>query len=78
MRPRFTPDLPDAMQAALEGLHMGALTKVGLRLDRAKLGGADTADSLEVGERGALTSFDLWPHGGDLAIAAFGGDHARS
>jgi monoamine oxidase len=74
---RFTPDLPAAAQAALDGLHMGALTKVGLRLDRARLGDADTVDFFDIGDGGAVTSFDLWPYGRDLAVAAFGGDHAR-
>jgi monoamine oxidase len=74
---RFTPDLPAAAQAALDGLHMGALTKIALRIDRAQWGDLDTFDFFDVGPSGAVTSVDFWPHGRNLAIAALGGDHAR-
>jgi len=74
---RFTPELPAETQAALDGLHMGALTKIGLKIDRARFGDLDAVDFFDIGEGGATTSFDFWPHGRDLTVAALGGDHAR-
>lgn len=74
---RFTPDLPASTAQALDGLGMGALTKLALRVDRARLGRLDAADFFELGEAGAVTSFELFPLGQDLALVTLGGDHAR-
>jgi monoamine oxidase len=75
---RWTPELPDATQAALDGLHMGALTKIALRIDRARLGGVEALDFSEIDATRATATFTLWPHGRDLAIAVVGGDGARA
>lgn len=74
---RFTPGLPAETLAALDGLSMGAYTKIALKVDRARLGPIEAADWIDIGEGGAMTSFEFWPFGRDLAIAYLGGDHAR-
>ena len=74
---RFSPELPDGVQGALDGLGMGAYTKIALRLDRARVGPLDATDYFEVLDGGRATSFEFWPFGRDLAIALLGGDHGR-
>jgi monoamine oxidase len=74
---RFSPHLPVETVRALDGLGMGALTKLALRIDRARLGRLDGPDFFELGEGGAVTSFEFWPLGQDLALVTLGGDHAR-
>jgi monoamine oxidase len=74
---RFSPDLPDHIQAALDGLGMGAYTKIALRLDRARVGRLEATDYFEILEGVGATSFEFWPFGRDLAIALLGGDHGR-
>lgn len=74
---RFAPQLPLETLGALDGLGMGALTKLALRIDRARLGRLDAADFFELGEGGAVTSFEFGPPGQDLALVTLGGDHAR-
>lgn len=74
---RFAPDLPSGTQAALDGLHMGALTKIALKIDRRRLGRPEVTDYFDTDERGATTSFEIGPFGRDLAIAVLGGDHGR-
>jgi len=75
---RFTPALPADTQAALDGLRMGALTKIALRIDRARFGDWDATDIFAIGESNAALSFEFWPHGRDVAVAVLGGDHARA
>ncbi|NIX76368.1 flavin monoamine oxidase family protein [Microvirga terricola] len=74
---RFTPELPAEIQEALEGLHMGALTKIALRVDRERFGKIDVTDLVDVQQGGPVTSFELWPDDEDLVLAYIGGDHAR-
>ena len=74
---RFTPGLPAETLAALDGLSMGAYTKIALKLDRSRLGTIEAADWIDIGEGGVMTSFEFFPFGRDLAIAYLGGDHAR-
>jgi monoamine oxidase len=74
---RFTPELPHSTQAGLDGLAMGALTKVGLKFNGARFGvdaGVDLWSRL--GPRASF-DFECWPFGRDIVIAYFGGDHAR-
>lgn len=75
---RFTPPLPVAMLEAIHGLGMGALTKIALRLDGAKLGYPSSTDLFEVGEPRNPINIELWPFGRDLAIVYAGGDGARA
>lgn len=74
---RFAPGLPDETARALDGLRMGALTKLALKIDRAALGRLDAPDFFEIGEGDAVTSFEFFPLGLDLAFVTLGGDHAR-
>lgn len=73
---RFSPDLPAPIQDALDGLGMGAYTKLALKLDRARLGPLEASDYIELVDGGAV-SFEFRPFGRDLCVATLGGDHAR-
>jgi monoamine oxidase len=74
---RFDPELPDRIGEALDGLGMGAYTKIALRLERARIGALEATDYFEVLDNGAATSFEFWPFGHDLVLAVMGGDHGR-
>lgn len=74
---RFTPALPDAAQGALDGLHMGAYTKVGLRLDPARIDPAAVGDVVSIARSGPTLYFEMGPFGRNLAVANLGGDLAR-
>ena len=74
---RFTPDLPDVTQAALQGLSMGAYTKIGLRLDPTKANAAALGDAVSVATGGPTIYFEMAPFGRSLAVANLGGDLAR-
>lgn len=73
---RFDPVLPDALARAIDGIGMGAYTKIALRIDRAR--GADFADTIDIAASGEITSLEAWPFGRDLVIAYCGGDFARA
>ncbi|MGO4706781.1 flavin monoamine oxidase family protein [Microvirga sp. 2MCAF38] len=75
---RFTPSLPSDIQQAFDGLHMGALTKIALRVDRERFGGVDATDFIDIAPDGAVTSFEFWPDGQPLVVAHIGGDRARN
>lgn len=74
---RFTPELPPETQQALDGLHMGALTKIALRADPERFGEIDVTDLVDIQEGGPIASFELWPDDEDLVLVYIGGDHAR-
>jgi monoamine oxidase len=74
---RFTPGLPPETRAALDGLGMGALTKIALRFEGDRFGlpaNSNVWDSL--GERAGF-NFECWPFDRNIIIAYLGGDHAR-
>ena len=73
---RFVPDLPAATRDALDGLGMGAYTKIALKVDRARAEPLEGTDYLEVVDGGAV-SFEFWPFRRDLCLVMLGGDHAR-
>ena len=74
---RFTPVLPSETRAGLDGLEMGALSKIGLKFNGDKFGVAPGTDLWErLGPRASF-DFECWPYGRDIVIAYFGGDHAR-
>lgn len=73
---RFDPVLPAATQAAIAGMGMGALSKIGMAFDFTKL-------DLPRGDifartSGSLFDFDCRPFDRDIVVAIFGGDFARS
>lgn len=74
---RFTPGLPAVTEAALGGLGMGAYTKIGLRLDPAKLDAAALGDAVSVAGGSPTIYFEMAPFGRPLAVANLGGDLAR-
>jgi monoamine oxidase len=75
---RFTPELPSDTRKALDGLGMGALTKLALKFEGTKFGQSSWTQFFDSGTRGDLVNFEFWPWGNDLVVAHFGGDYARS
>jgi monoamine oxidase len=74
---KFDPPLPDQTQAGINGLAMGALTKIALRFDGERFGIRPATDLFDrEGER-ALFDFECWPFDRNLMITYVGGDHAR-
>lgn len=67
---RFTPDLPVAVQAAIDGLPMGLLSKIALPIDAAPSGFAP--DSLLL-DRAYPITFDAWPNGHPFVTGFVGG-----
>jgi monoamine oxidase len=74
---RFIPDLPADTRGALAGLGAGALTKIGLKFDGARLDLPENFDVFEIEDAGATYDFECWTFGRNLVVANFGGDHAR-
>ena len=66
---RFAPALPAAIADALDGLGMGAYTKIALKLDRERVGALEATDLIEIVDGGAV-SFEFWPFGRDLVRRA--------
>ncbi len=74
---RFTPALPLEHARALDGLKMGALSKVALRFEGERFGYQPHQFLAEIGEPTRAITFETWPFDSDLVVATFGGDHAR-
>jgi monoamine oxidase len=74
---RFSPALPAATLAALDGIGMGALTKIALRFDGERFGLADSTTLMEAGAANRMTMIEMFPGGKPLAVAVTGGDFAR-
>jgi monoamine oxidase len=75
---RFSPGLPVATLAAIDGLGMGALTKLALKFEGTKFGQSNWTQFFDTGSKGDLVNFEFWPFGNDQVVAHFGGDYARS
>jgi monoamine oxidase len=76
-RIRFTPGLPGEQARALDGLRMGALSKIALRFKDDRFGFSAHQFLAEIGEPGRAITFEAWPFDSDLIVATFGGDYAR-
>jgi monoamine oxidase len=74
---KITPALPQEHQRALEGLRMGALTKVAFSLDGPKLDFRSHQFLAEVGRPTEAMTFETYPFDQNIVIAVFGGDYAR-
>jgi monoamine oxidase len=74
---RFSPGLPDDNRRGLEGLRMGALTKIALRFDGERFGISPGTDFYDIVGPRATFNFECWPFGRNIVVANFGGDHAR-
>lgn len=73
----FQPALPNEMQQALDGLAMGALSKIGLHFEGSRLGANSGMFYSELrGERPAV-SYEMWPFDRDIVICWYGADYAR-
>lgn len=74
---RFTPGLPTETNRALDGLRMGALSKVALRFDEDRFGFQPHQFLAEIGDPSRAMTFETWPFNNDLVVATFGGGYAR-
>lgn len=74
---RFVPELPPATRDALGGLHMGALTKIALKVEGDRFGIAPGTSFLEAAAPERLMNLDMFPGGQDIVIGYCGGDYAR-
>lgn len=73
----FRPELPAALQAAINGLQMGAYTKIALRFDQPDGFGMGVNSTLVTRHGGASILHSMWPHGERLVVSLIGGDAAR-
>lgn len=74
---RFTPALPARTRDALNGIGMGALTKIALKVEGDRFGIKPGMSYLEAGSPKAMMNVDLFPDDKDIVIAYCGGDYAR-
>lgn len=74
---RFAPALPPATLEAIDGLRMGALTKIALKLDGERLGLSTNTGFIAGEDPRKIMSVDTWTFDRDLLICIVGGDHAR-
>lgn len=77
-RIRITPGWPPEMERALNGLRMGAMTKVALRMDGDRMGLTPWTQYFDQGDGDELVNFEFWPFDRPLIVATFGGDYGRS
>jgi monoamine oxidase len=75
---QFKPGLPTDHVRALDGMRMGALSKVALRFEGERFGFAPHQFLADVGEPARAMTFEAWPQDTGLIVATFGGDYARS
>ncbi len=74
---RFEPELPAATRDALDGIGMGALTKIALRIEGERFGLADSTTLMDATSAPGMTMIEMFPDGKPLAVAICGGDFAR-
>ncbi|WP_342361556.1 NAD(P)/FAD-dependent oxidoreductase [Terrarubrum flagellatum] len=75
---KFDPALPAATTTALDGLRMGAMTKIALAFDGDRLGVSTGDDLFDIGAKpGDLFSTDAWSFDRNIMLAVVGGAFAR-
>ncbi len=84
---KFTPALPGETTRAIQGLRMGALSKIALKFgpvdDKAtgalqeRFGFSPHQFLAEIGDASRAMTFETWPFSNDLVIATLGGSYAR-
>lgn len=74
---RFIPELPAFTRDALDGLGMGALTKIALKIEGNRFGLAQGTVLMEAGSPSRMMMIELFADDRDLAVAICGGDYAR-
>lgn len=75
---RFTPDLPAQTRGAIDGIGMGALTKIAVGVEGERFGLAESTFVVDVSRAAATTMIEMFPRGQPLAVAIVGGDFARA
>lgn len=73
----FTPALPPETLGALDGIGMGALTKIAVRIDSERFGLADGTFVVDVTTPSSTLMIEMFPRGQPIAVAITGGDFAR-
>lgn len=73
----FTPRLPGPIQRALDGLTMGALSKIALKIDPERFRG-DGQGGFSDTTAGSAMSVQILPFGRPLILCHIGGDAART
>jgi monoamine oxidase len=76
-RIKFTPALPLDTARAIDGLRMGALTKVAMKFGADRLGFQPHQFLAEIGDSSRAVTFETWPQNSEIVLAVFGGDYAR-
>jgi len=74
----FEPHLPISILRALDGLAMGALTKVALAFDGERFGIEPGEDKILLDAPGGSMTFEVWPFDRNIVIAVTGGDAGRN
>jgi monoamine oxidase len=74
---RFIPELPATTRDALDGLGMGALTKIALKIEGSRFGLGQGAVLMEAGSPARMMMIEMFADDLDLAVAMCGGDYAR-
>ena len=75
---RFKPALPDRLMRGLDGLAMGALSKVALSFDGARFGIGVGEDKIVMDAPSGSMTFEMWPYDRNLVLAVTGGDAGRA
>jgi monoamine oxidase len=73
----FEPHLPLSILRALDGLGMGALTKVAMSFDGERFGIKPGEDKIILDASGGAMTFEVWPFDRNIVIAVTGGDAGR-
>ncbi len=73
----FEPGLSAPLLRALDGLDMGALTKIVLAFDGERFGLKPGDDKILLDAPGGSMSFEVWPFDRNIIIAVTGGDAGR-
>jgi monoamine oxidase len=74
----FRPGLPPLLIKALDGLSMGALTKVALTFDGARFGIGVGEDKIVMDAPHGSMTFEMWPYDRNLVLAVTGGEAGRA
>ena len=75
---RFKPGLPTLLLRGLEGMGMGALTKVALTFDGARFGIGVGEDKIVMDAPSGSMTFEMWPYDRNLVLAVTGGEAGRA
>ena len=74
----FKPGLPQRLLRGLDGMAMGALTKVALTFDGARFGIGVGEDKIVMDAPLGSMTFEMWPYDRNLVLAVTGGEAGRA